>query len=221
MRDLIVRWQRGWGAARDLPDATDLGDGLRVVCQQPGRDVEYVALRADGDAASVGRLAERVRAEDLVTWLTIPTRDWQRQLAAVTTAGLVALKTSEQLMTTDLTNHPVRAVPDGYQLRTTVRRRQLLVAITNGSGVVAASGTIGLLGPDAVADRIATDPAYRRRGLAATVMGALARAATEHGARTGILVASEEGQPLYAKLGWTPMADVLITATPGNEYPVS
>lgn len=219
MRDLIERWQHGWGAARDLPDATDVGDGLRVLCRQPGRDVEYVALRADADPPSVDRLAGRVSAEELVTWLTIPTRDRRQQLSAVAAAGLIALKADEQLMTTDLADHPVRAVPDGYLLHTRVHGRQLLVSVAHESGIVAASGAAGLSGPDAVADRIATDPRHRRRGLAATVMGALAQGAAQRGARTGILIASQEGQHLYAALGWTPQADVLIAARPGNKYP--
>jgi GNAT superfamily N-acetyltransferase len=219
MRDLIVRWQRGWGAARQLPDASDVGDGLRVVCHQPGRNIEYVALRADEDPASVARLAERVHAEDLVTWLTVPTHDLQRQLAAVAAAGLVALRTSEQLMTADLAAHPNRAVPAGYRLHAGVNEQQLVVSIVDDSGTVAAGGTVGLCGPDAVADRIFTDPAHRRRGLAAAVMTALAQGAVEHGARNGILIASEEGQQLYAALGWTSVADVLIAAPSGNEYP--
>jgi GNAT superfamily N-acetyltransferase len=219
MRDLIVRWQRGWGAARKLPDASDVGDGLRVVCHQPGRDVEYVALRADEDPASVARLAERVHAEDLVTWLTIPTYDRQRQLSTVAAAGLVALRTSEQLMTADLAAQPNRAVSAGYRLHASLNDQQLVVSIVDDSGTVAASGTVGLCGPDAVADRIFTSPAHRRRGLAAAVMAGLAQGAVEHGARNGILIASEEGQQLYAALGWTTVADVLIAAPPGNEYP--
>ncbi|MET7403894.1 GNAT family N-acetyltransferase, partial [Dactylosporangium sp. NPDC005572] len=73
LRDLVVRWQRGWGLARGLPGAADVGGGLRVACRQPGRDVEYVAL--DPSPAALARLAGLVAGEDEVTWLTVPTAD--------------------------------------------------------------------------------------------------------------------------------------------------
>ncbi|MEU4681477.1 hypothetical protein [Micromonospora sp. NPDC023737] len=57
LRNLVVRWQRGWGVARALPVADDVDGALRVRCMQPGRDVEYVALDADEDIASLTRLA--------------------------------------------------------------------------------------------------------------------------------------------------------------------
>jgi hypothetical protein len=45
-------------------------------------------------------------------------------------------------------------------------------------------------------------------------MSALAEAAVAQGARTGLLVASEEGQRLYSSLGWRHEADVLIARGP-------
>jgi len=41
-------------------------------------------------------------------------------------------------------------------------------------------------------------------------MGALAEAALSQGARTGLLIASTDGQHLYSSLGWHHYADVLI-----------
>ncbi|CCH16947.1 GNAT family N-acetyltransferase [Micromonospora lupini] len=87
------------------------------------------------------------------------------------------------------------------------------------SGEVAARGTMGLAGTDAVADRIETMPAHRRKGLASAVMSALVRSAIEEGVEQGILIASEDGQRLYRTLGWQPVADVLIATTSGNAYP--
>jgi hypothetical protein len=45
-------------------------------------------------------------------------------------------------------------------------------------------------------------------------MSALAEAAVSQGARTGLLIASEEGQRLYSSLGWRHEADVLIARGP-------
>ncbi|MEV4515113.1 GNAT family N-acetyltransferase [Dactylosporangium sp. NPDC049525] len=217
LRELIVSWQRGWGVARGLPAAEALGPGLRVRCLQPGRAVEYVALHSD--PAALRALAARVAAEDEVTWLTVPTTDPAAAAAVLDAAGLVLLRRSELLMTIDLSAHPEFPPPAGYRLETTVDAAVLTATVLAASGEVGARGTMGLTGPDAVADRIETLPAHRRRGLASTLMGALAAGAARAGAERGVLIASEDGQPLYAKLGWRPAADVLIATTPGNTYP--
>ncbi len=209
-----MRWQRGWTVARGLPAADDLGDGLRVRGLQPGRDVEYVAFDGD-DLGSVRRLAERVHAEREITWLTVPTSAPERAAAALAEAGLVLLKRAEQLMVIELRDHPESKPAEPYRLE--VEGGAAITATVRGDGrpgEVAARGTIGLTGADAIADRIETMPAHRRRGLGGVVMGALAGAALEAGAEHGLLIASEEGQHLYRRLGWRPVADVLIATTP-------
>ncbi|MEO3815264.1 N-acetyltransferase [Plantactinospora sp. B24E8] len=223
LRDLIVRWQRGWAVARALPVAEDVGGALRVRCMQPGRDVDYVALDASEDSASLTRLAELVAGEDSVTWLTVPTTDPARAASALVAAGLIVLKHSELLMTADLRRHPQNMPVDPYRLLTRVDPRGdgrvVTATVRHESGEVGARGTMGLAGTDAVADRIETTPAHRRKGLASAVMGALANSAIEEGVEHGILIASEDGQRLYLTLGWQPVADVLIATTPGNTYP--
>ncbi|MEU7867283.1 GNAT family N-acetyltransferase [Dactylosporangium sp. NPDC049140] len=223
LRNLIVRWQHGWGVARALPVAEDVGGGLRVRCMQPGRDVEYVALDADEDLASLTRLAELVAGEDTVTWLTVPTTDPAKAASALVDAGLIVLKSSELLMTADLRRHPQHVPAEPYRLLTQVDSHLggsvVTATMRHESGEIGARGTMGLTGTDAIADRIETVPAHRRKGLASAIMSALARSAIEEGVEHGMLVASEDGQGLYTTLGWQPVAGVLIATTPGNTYP--
>lgn len=219
LRDLIVHWQRGWTVARALPAAEDVGGGLRSRCLQLGRDVEYVALDADEDPASLARLAELVAGEDAVTWLTVPTADPAAAASSLEAAGLVLLKRTERMMTVDLRAHPRSAPAAPYRIVTEADShhgsRVFTATVRHESGEIGARGTMGLTGGYAVADRIETVPAHRRKGLASAVMGALARSAIEEGAEHGVLIASEDGQHLYATLGWQPVADVLIASTPG------
>lgn len=209
LRDLVVRWQRGWGLARGLPGAADVGGGLRVACRQPGRDVEYVAL--DPSPAALARLAGLVAGEDEVTWLTVPTADPAGAAAALSGAGLVLLRRSELLMAADLRAHPQRGPASGYRLELS-GDSVVTATVRNLAGEVGARGTVAVSGGDAVADRIETFPAHQRRGLGSAVMGALAAAAVARGANRGLLVASEEGQRLYATLGWRGVAGVLISS---------
>lgn len=209
--------------ARALPAAEDVGGGLRVRCRQPGRDVEYVALDADGDMASLTGLAGRVAGEDEVTWLTVPTIDPVRAASTLEAAGLIVLKSSERLMAVDLRGHPRTRPAAPYRVLTRVdpgRDGAVITAtVRYGPDETGARGTMGVTGGDSVADRIETVPAHRRKGLASAVMSALAGAAVEEGAEQGILVASEDGRRLYRTLGWQPVADVLIATTPGHTYP--
>lgn len=217
LRDLIISWQRGWGAARGLPAADDLGPGLRVCCGQLGREIEYFAL--DEDPSSLRELAERVAAEDVVTWLTVPTTDPDRVSTLLESAGLILLRRSELMMTTDLRTHPRPPAPPGYEAETGIEAGVVESTLRDASGEPGARGSMGLTGEDATADRILTAPEHRRRGLGSTLMGALAGAAVAAGSARGILIASEEGQRLYAKLGWRPAAGVVVAAVPGTVYP--
>ncbi|MGW0854082.1 GNAT family N-acetyltransferase [Streptomyces sp. NPDC002690] len=214
---LIRRWLHGWTAARGLPEAEPVGpagDGLRSECDQPGREVEVFALRADDEPESVARLAETVAAARKITWLTVPTLRTAEVEAIVGAAGLEMVHRSEWLMTTDLTAHPQHAVADPYRCEVRTDGPLTVVTVHAPSGEVAARGTIAVVGEDAIADRIETNPAHRRRGLGRAMMSALAEAAVAQGARTGLLIASEEGQRLYSSLGWHYSADVLIARGP-------
>jgi GNAT superfamily N-acetyltransferase len=76
-------------------------------------------------------------------------------------------------------------------------------------GAVVSSGRMAVIGEDAVADRIETDPAHRRRGLGSAVMAAMVQAAASKGGRRGILIASTDGLRLYRGLGWKVVADIV------------
>ncbi|MEU1085259.1 GNAT family N-acetyltransferase [Streptomyces sp. NPDC005576] len=214
---LIRRWLNGWTAARSLPEAQPVepaGDGLRSVCGQPGREVEVFALRADEEPESLARLAAAVAVERRTTWLTVATLRPDTVEAVVGAAGLELLQRSEWFMTTDLTAHPRHAPAAPYEREVRTEGPVTVVSLRDSSGEVAARGTVAVVGADAIADRIETDAAHRRRGLGRAVMSALAETAVARGARTGLLIASAEGQRLYSALGWRHTADVLIARGP-------
>ncbi|MEU7020573.1 GNAT family N-acetyltransferase [Streptomyces sp. NPDC046203] len=215
--ELVRRWARGWTLARSLPEAEPVepaGDGLRSEFRQPGRDVTVFALRADEAPESVERLAATVAAARRTTWLHVPTRRPGAVEAVMDAAGLELLFRSEWLMATDLTAHPRHAPVAPYEREVRTEGPVTVVSLYDPSGAVAARGTIAVSGTDAIADRIETDAAHRRRGLGRAMMSALVETAVSQGARTGLLVASEEGQLLYSALGWHHAADVLVAQGP-------
>lgn len=95
---LIRRWLNGWSVARSLPEAEPVesaGDGMRSECDQPGREVEVFALRADEEPESLARLAAAVAAARRTTWLTVPALRPGTVEAVVGAAGLQVLHGSE------------------------------------------------------------------------------------------------------------------------------
>ena len=92
-------------------------------------------------------------------------------------------------------------VPGGY---TTALERNGAVAqvrIRSSAGELAASGYAAETPEAFVYDRIVTEPAHRRRGLARAVMAAL-RSTKQCRHTPELLVATEDGRALYAALGW-------------------
>ncbi|MET8524034.1 GNAT family N-acetyltransferase [Nocardioides sp. NPDC004968] len=206
LADLVSRWARGWAYARGFPRPAAMPGGVRVEVGQPGRRVEWVAT---DDADTLAGLVDTARATP-EAWLSVVTESPAGVHPWFVEAGLVADDGEEALMTIDLADHASRAVPEGY--RAEVGRDGGVFTVTISAGeAVAAGGTIAVIGVDAVADRIQTEPDHRRRGLGGAVMSLLVAAAREAGAVHGLLVASEMGEPLYSGLGWRAQAR-LVTA---------
>lgn len=194
---------------RGLRRAVPVDDGLRVTLGLPGRHFEIIALHADDDPGSVSRLAGTASSAPEPTWLTVPTTRPQSVEETLTAAGLTLVSTPETFMSIQLRQHPTRLPALGEQTGTVVDKKRIKAVTTLPSGEVTASGEMAVTGADAVAHNIRTSPPHRRRGLASVIMTALVQQAIEMGATTGLLVASSEGQQLYASLGWKAHATVL------------
>lgn len=61
-----------------------------------------------------------------------------------------------------------------------------------------------VLGPQAIVLNVYTEPAWRRRGLAAILMQRVLDWASANGVKSLVLHASDSGRPLYEKLGFVP-----------------
>jgi GNAT superfamily N-acetyltransferase len=203
--NLVRRWQLGWAAARGFAPAVEERGGLHVPVGEESRNVEIVVLDADAVAA----LAFEVAGSAENNWLTVPTNDDDAVRSAFRDAGLELIR-EECLMSTDLGEHPVVAPAESYAVSTSADGPVLTTRIEHSSGELAAHGVMTVIGTDAVAHAINTEPGHRRRGLASALMSALVNEAVARGAKTGILVASAEGELLYQRLGWQRDASVLV-----------
>lgn len=201
--ELVERWHRGWTAAEGL--TSERRDGYLVVhVNRPHRVYEWIAT----DDAQTAAMARVVAASREPNWLSVPTHAPARVIEEIEAAGLVVARPDETFMRRELAGHPAPEPPPGYAVEVT--GGPVIGVRVLADGEVAASGLMAVVGEDAVAHRIETAQAHRRRGLGSVVMGALTGEAVAGGARTGLLFASADGVHLYRKLGWEKISGLVV-----------
>jgi GNAT superfamily N-acetyltransferase len=132
--------------------------------------------------------------------LTVFGRDLDHYRRDPLPPGLRVDRDDEVFMTATLAPSPV-PLPTGFSTRWIVDGPRATYCVDQG-GRLAAEGTVGVLGADAVFDAVETSRDHRRRGLGRHVMSTLTTWACGHGATTGLLAASNDGVRLYTALDW-------------------
>lgn len=193
-------WAHGWAISRGTPAPVRHAGYLQIDVGKPGHTRRYVLPEFDR------RLLQRLVATeaDAGTWLKV----------CAAGAKVSALLPSEWrihepefLMSVRLTPGVV-APGAGYRLHMDTARPLATAKIVTNDGELAASGQAAIDGGFATFDQIVTAEGHRRKGLASSVMAALAKAALDLGARQGVLVATEAGAGLYGTLGWSLVSPV-------------
>ena len=104
-------------------------------------------------------------------------------------------------------------LPNGYKLELQQAGPVTQVHIIAPNGDLAASGTAAETMEAFVYDRIETAPDHRRKGLGIAVMSALG-SARKSATGPQLLVATEDGRSLYARLGWVVIAPFASATIP-------
>ncbi|MBO0842797.1 MAG: GNAT family N-acetyltransferase, partial [Nocardioides sp.] len=184
---------------------SEMSGGVRIDVGEPGRSAEYVVT----DAPDVLEPAVVEVRSTPGAQLLVVTKDAAATRVWLADGGLV-VSGERTLRQTDLREHPARELPDGYKVEVSHAGGAIYATVSDEAGARAASGRLSVFGGDAVADRIETDEAHRRRGLAAAVMSTLAAEARDAGATRGLVAAYDDGDALYEALGWETIAQVVV-----------
>ncbi|MDX6282915.1 MAG: hypothetical protein QOH03_3986 [Kribbellaceae bacterium] len=199
---LVKAWADGWTMVRGTPAPLEVPEGYRIDVNRPGHLTRYVL------PTHAPELAARLTAPD--TWLKIcapaPPLDERWQVQA-----------PEYLMRTQLTTAAPICPPE-YELEVG-QVGSVIEVVASRHGALAARGKAAVTAEYAVIDQVMTEPDHQRRGLGTTVMRALSRAAGRSGARTGVLVATEQGQQLYDRLGWVLVSPMTAARLRAPECP--
>jgi GNAT superfamily N-acetyltransferase len=207
--ELVRRWQAGWSASRGWTKVVDDDGILTVKIGEAARAMEFVVLDPDSHPERVERAADLALGTGGTAWVTLATEDREGMSDTLDDLGLDVQRDPEWLMTIELSRQPSLQLHPRYALVSELEENVIVTRATL-HGAVASSGRMAVVGTDAVADRIETDPAHRRRGLGSAVMASLVEAAAAKGAKRGILIASIDGLRLYRSLGWKVIADIVI-----------
>ncbi|HZO65550.1 MAG: GNAT family N-acetyltransferase [Kribbellaceae bacterium] len=207
--ELVRRWQAGWSASRGWTRVVDDNGILTVRIGEEDRAMEFVVLDPDAHPERLKRAADLALDSKGTAWVTLATLDREGTEDALMDLGLDVERDPEWLMTIELSQQPALQLHPRYALVSELEENVIVTRATL-HGAVASSGRMAVVGTDAVADRIETDPGHRRRGLGSAVMAALVEAAEARGATRGILIASRDGQRLYRSLGWKKVADIVV-----------
>lgn len=191
---VVAAWIKGWALARETPPPVEDHGGFRVDVGWPQQRVRYVF-------PSISPAMQELAALIAEPWVFLKAcaspaemREALPDRWAIQPLGF--MMTCHDAMPGEL------APPHGYSLDVTEPSPVAIVRVLAPGGELAAIGRVVRVGEFAIYDRIETDAAHRRRGLARAVMKNLESVARHDGATRAVLVATTDGRGLYEALGW-------------------
>jgi GNAT superfamily N-acetyltransferase len=206
---LVRSWAAGWALSRGFAPPEPVGSALWIRPGEDGRERELVWALADEEIEP--DLLATIGASPTPTWVTVATHDVSQTQGQLSERGVVPAGWPEWLMSKDLAEVAESDCPATFTCTLSESGPVLRATATTAIGQIACSGQMAITGDGtAVADRIVTEEAFRRRGLGRHLMGRLSEAAIGRGANTGLLIASAEGHGLYTALSWTPLCDIVV-----------
>lgn len=204
--ELVRAWLTARSIARGLPEPVADFGGFRV---DTNSDKEARRWVFAGVLDGISELGRSIREPRNVVKLCGTTSE----LACALPAGWV-VEGGRWFMELEGSPAAPGALPSGYRVATSRNGSVATVEIATDSGELAASGHAAET-PDAfIYDRIVTEVGHRRRGLGRGVMAALGSCRQSPSARQ-LLVATTEGEKLYAKLGWRTLSPYSTAYLPG------
>jgi len=202
---LVFAWQAAHSIARGSPTPVRDRGGMRVDTGSEREAIRWVfprmceGLRAIARDVTAPRHALKLCGTDEVLLDALPDR-WE-------------LLPANHFMIATTATFDATSLPDGYRLEVHRAGAVTRACILAPDGELAAAGCAAETSEAFVYDRIETGPDHRRKGLGIAVMAALGDA-RRSSTTPQLLVATEEGRGLYAKLGWKVLAPVAAAAIP-------
>lgn len=207
---VVEAWIKGWTIAREVPPPVREAGRFRVEVGWPQQKRRYVfPLLSEDFRLLAGEISD--------PWIFLKVCAPPEAVRAVLPAQWAIQPPGFMMTCTGPMKNLRDRLPEGYVLQLTEVFPVSIARVLDAQGSLAAIGRIAFVGGHAVYDRIETQEAHRRRGLATAVMRALEKMAAAQGCTCGLLVATAAGRELYEKLGWELHALYTTAVIPGPE----
>ncbi|WP_427790146.1 hypothetical protein [Brevundimonas diminuta] len=191
---VVKDWLAGRCIARGLPKPINDSGGWRVETGAPDEVRRYVfadtvsGLENIGQSIDEPKILLKLLGSERAMRSVLPPR-WQ-------------VRSEGHFMVLSGDMGPVPELPPEYEANVVTKGDVVEANVRTMDGVIAARGFAAQAGNCFVYDRIFTDEAHRRRGLARVVMTMLGAARETPNSRQA-LVATNQGRDLYVTMGWT------------------
>ncbi|CEJ81909.1 hypothetical protein VHEMI02008 [[Torrubiella] hemipterigena] len=164
------------------------------------------------DRETVHTVANAIREENSSLIFTIISEGNEPYIEMAKEEGLTIVWTKEFAMAIDLARaDPTPVIYEHPELHMECIQERGFTTINIKRGdTLAATARMMVSQELATVDYVATEPGFRRRGLASVIMKALTAQAVQEGAKFGMLYATPEGRMLYKALGWKDVYQGLI-----------
>ncbi|MHA7240152.1 GNAT family N-acetyltransferase [Arthrobacter sp. TMS1-12-1] len=205
---LLQTWITGWSQCRGYERHVD-GRSTSVLLTDQQNETEHFLFEPTADQFL--ELAAETK-QDPARVLTVVTNRMYELIDAAHPLGMRVTDRQQALMGVDMSGQDVedpRPPGDDYTLER-ARDGRCRRVVVRAHGELAARGSVSVVDDYAVYDRIITEEAFRRRGLASFVMRSLTAGVLEDDVTNGLLMASADGRALYEFLGWEHLADVFV-----------
>ncbi|WP_332852524.1 GNAT family N-acetyltransferase [Duganella sp. S19_KUP01_CR8] len=193
-------WAKGWTLTRNKASPVSQAYGCKIDLGLPECLERHVVV--SDDEGMLVELTSKLQTPG--TWLKVCAhpekvspllhKNWQVQAPEYLMA--VALKDA------------VAGTHGGYLLSLSTSGAVTEAELRDVDGQLAAKGKVAHCDGVATFDQIVTEPMHQRKGLGRVIMATLVNAAIAHEARTGVLVATEQGRALYQAIGWAMVSPV-------------
>lgn len=205
---LVFAWQAAHSVARHSPAPVHDRGGFRVDTHSEKEVKRWVFPRMCGGVHAIAREISMPRHYLKLCGFNQELRDalpdrWE-------------LQPENYFMRATATVGGISALPDGYRIELQQDGAVAKAYVIGPDGDIAANGTAAEAADVFVYDRIETAANHRRKGLGIAVMSALASARKSVDGPQ-LLVATEDGRALYARLDWEVIAPFATATIPDAE----
>lgn len=193
--DVVEKWLKAWSLSRKLPLPVRYKSGFKIEVGEETQKIRYVFSELNDDFVE---LSEQISDP----WIYLKVCSSPDEVKGKVSEKWIVQPQGYMMYCFRPMKSSGVSLYEDYRIEHEEYNSTTVVKIIAENGEQASIGRIVLLDDLAVYDRIVTEEAYRRKGLAGFLLRELEKIALSKGISNNFLVATEQGKAVYEKMGW-------------------